>query len=127
MAKPCFAILATRRPIPPKPISPSTFPEMSVVGFLYLNSKFPARVAASACTRRLTTPSIKAIVCSATAPRLASGVLTTGMPRAVARSTAMASTPIPCEPITLSLGAASMAAAVNPALRVITAVASPSS
>jgi hypothetical protein len=104
---------------------PRTLPETSDKVARYLKSKSQRRAAASAVTTFLAAASMRAIVCSATESRFASGVLTTAMPRAVASETSMALTPTPCDPTTRRAGAAAMAAAVRPALRVITAVASP--
>ena len=124
IAKADFAMAATLRPMPPKPTTPRTLPDMSDRAFRYLKSKSTRRVAASAPTIRFAAASISAMVCSATEARLASGVFTTGIPSAVACSTAIALTQTPCEPITRSDGAASIACALKPALRVMIETAS---
>ena len=78
---------------------------------------WPALTMASWIARRLNAASAAVTACSATAVALASEVTLTGIPRAVACPTSMASTPTPCFWMWRRRGAASMTRAVIGATR----------
>ena len=78
-----------------------------------LRDHCPRLSEASAAATRRASANISASVCSAAATALPPGAFTTTMPRAVAASTSMVSTPAPARPITRSRGADSSRAAVT--------------
>ena len=121
------ARLATSMPILPRPTMPSVLPRSSVPCSDFF-SHLPACVVESARGRCRASASISASVCSATAMALPPGVFITAMPRLVAASRSMLSTPTPARPITRSFGALSiMAASTNTAERTSSASASANS
>ncbi len=98
------ARLATSIPMRPSPTMPSVLPRSSVPCSVFF-SHLPARVVVSARERCRASESISPKVCSATATALPPGVFITTMPRRVAASRSMLSTPTPARPITRSVRA----------------------
>ena len=109
MPKAC-ARSAVSVPILPRPMMPSVLPANSVPCRLFL-SHLPARVVWSAREMWRAMAIIRPSVSSATETALAPGAFITTMPRRVATSTSMLSTPTPARPITRMLLAASISAA----------------
>ncbi len=114
-------------PIAPKPTRPSVRPASSISRAVNLKLSSPARTERSASGRALARAKISASVCSATETALAPGVFTTTIPAPVASAVATWSVPVPCTPITRRAGAAAMARAGKPVLRVMTATQSATS
>ena len=102
--------LAKRRPIAPRPITPTVRPSSSTLLCVALSQK-PACMRRSSPTTDLAQASSSASACSATAAALAPTAATTSMPRSRAAALSMVSVPLPCLEITFSDGAASIAAA----------------
>jgi hypothetical protein len=95
----------------PTPMMPSVLPQTSTPVNL-LRSHFPLRSDAFACGMLRAIASSRVMVCSAVVTLFPPGVFITTMPRLLAASTSMLSTPIPARPITLSRAPASMMSAV---------------
>ncbi|MNT38036.1 hypothetical protein D3C72_1742100 [compost metagenome] len=85
----------------------------------------PALTAASSAIVRLSSARAIEITSSATERALAPGVLTTGIPAAVAAATSTIFVPAPWLPMIRRRAPAAMAAPSSPALRVMTASQSP--
>ena len=102
---------------------PSVLPASSTPMNCERSAKRPSRRATEAGTTFRASASIRPIVCSATELAFAFGVKTTGMPRAVAASQSMLSTPTPCLAITFKRGHCSRSAAPISNSRTMTASA----
>src|SRR5579883_1956146 len=114
---------ATSLPMRPSPIKPSVLPRNSVCPALDFSQR-PSCMALSSRGTCRARASISANVCSATLTELPPGVLITRMPRFVASSRSMLSTPTPARPTTRSFGAfASSSAVTFVALRTMSASA----
>jgi hypothetical protein len=103
---------ATIAPMLPQPITPSVLPVNSTPmkrDFSHL----PARVERSAAGISRASANSMAMACSAVVTALPLGVFMTTMPRRVAASTSILSTPMPARPTTLRLSAAAIAASVT--------------
>ena len=100
ISNPC-ARLATSVPMLPRPTMPSVFPRISTP-VKRARCHSPRRTEASACGIQRATASSSPIVCSAAAVMLPRGAFTTRMPRRVAASISMLSTPTPARPTTRS-------------------------
>ena len=111
MPMPC-ALRATVPPMRPRPITPSLLPSSSKpVRPAFGHS--PAFMPASARGMWRASANSSEIACSAAASVLPSGAFITAMPRAVAASTSMVSTPAPARPITFRRRALASASAVT--------------
>ena len=118
---------ATSSPMRPRPTMPSVLPRNSVPCSIFF-SHLPLCSAAVAFGIWRAIVIIRPSVSSATATALAPGVFITTMPRLVAASASMLSTPTPARPITRSFGACSSSSGVTcTALRTTKASASASS
>src|ERR1051326_6581673 len=111
MSRP-MARRATSLPTLPRPIKPSVLPVSSVPMYAP-RDHWPRLSDASAADTLRARANINASACSAAATALPPGALTTTMPRAVAASTSIVSTPAPARPMTRSLGADSSSVAVT--------------
>ena len=118
---------ATSSPMRPSPTMPSVLPRSSLPCSDFL-SHLPSCIPALARGMERHMAIIRPSVSSATATALAPGVFITTMPRRVASSASMLSTPTPARPIMRSFGAAaSNFASACTAERTISASASASS
>ena len=103
---------------------PSVLPRSSAPCRLFF-SHLPACIVELAAGSLRASASISPIVSSATATAFAPGVFITTIPRRVAASASMLSTPTPARPITRSFGACSISASSTcTALRTMSASAS---
>ena len=110
----------------PRPIRPNVLPRTSAPADDF--SHFPSRIDASNFGICRTSASSSANVCSATLTELPPGVLITKIPRFVASSRSILSTPTPARPTARSFGALSINSGVTfVALRTINASASANS
>ncbi len=100
--------VATRPAILPKPSRARRRPARSYAPAWSRICQWPRPVSRFKTSRFLLSASISATVCSATDWLLASGVLQTGTPRALAAATSMLSTPTPVRPMTRRAVAAVM-------------------
>ena len=107
-----LARCATRKPMRPSPMTPSVLSCTSTPPQRDFSQR-PAFKALWACGMLRAQASSMAIVCSAAESTLLWGAFTTTMPRLVAASTSMLSTPTPARPITLRRVPASMTSAVT--------------
>ena len=103
---------ATMVPMLPSPMMPSTLLQTSVPSHV-LRGHSPARTAAAACGMFRASARSMAMACSAVVTLLPPGVFITTMPRVVAASTSMLSTPMPARPMTRSRSARAMTSAVT--------------
>ena len=122
---PC-ALRATVAPMRPRPITPSFFPSNSKPVRPALGQP-PAFIPASAFGICRAKANNNEMACSAAASVLPSGAFITAIPRAVAASTSMVSTPAPARPITLSCDALAMASAVTAVADRTSSASTPSS
>ncbi len=113
---------ATIAPTCPSPTRPSVFSETSTP-LKALRFHSPSRRELSAAGMRRAAASMRPRVCSAAATVLLSGALATRMPRLVAASMSMLSTPMPARPMALRFSARSTTSSVTlVALRIDEAV-----
>ncbi len=94
-----FAIFDTSYPTRPKPITPRTLPFTSTPMYFF-RSHLPDFIEPFAAGILREMLSSIPMVCSAAEIVLADGAFTTSIPRSVAVSTSMLSTPTPARPIT---------------------------
>ena len=104
------AMRAKRRPIAPRPTTPTVRPSSSTLLCVAL-SQWPACMRAFSVVTDLAQASSRASACSATAAALAPVAATTWTPRARAADASIVSVPLPCLEMTFRLGAAPIAAA----------------
>ena len=110
---PAPAIWAKARPIRPAPTMPTVLPAMSLASHFSSGQAQPsARMARSSGISFFARASIRVKAPSATVRSAYSGMLTTGMPRARAACTSMASMPTPYLTMPFSLGAAAITRSV---------------